>query len=272
MDALITEALQKLFSKWIASDIEKEFLRDRDEKYFVKDGIIDKKSRWGKKKKILFVLKEPGAPLLSKEEICSGVEKRIPKFMRENKVKWDEIAQSRSLCKLFSEGNGAIGSFNSIARWAYVLQNINHNPSYETADKQKNDAFLCSAIMNLKKIPPEQDNLLKKDCWACNNNNLRKYVQSNKEYIKEEIRIINPEIIVCCGTSYFLKKEVFSLEEKSINICITDEIKGVLFIEICHPQAGRWKPNGREIRSGAEVIYEGLMQDYQGYLEKGNNG
>lgn len=176
----------------------------KDSGKFTEDGIIYE-ARWtDSKKKILFILKEPGEDP-------------------------NNSCKSDSLLTLFRKWNGAKTSFTYLGRVAYGIQNATSQgyPSYEIASQNKDEAFLSTAFMNLKKTPSTKDDK------SADLGKLEQYVKDHWQYIREEIEIIRPEVIVCCGdmTYPLLLKYLIS----------SDGLGKTIILSTCHPSAWHWK-------------------------------
>jgi len=151
--------------------------------------------------------------------------------------------------------NKRLGSFNSIGRWAYAIQNKQKVLSFEEADKEENrcSAFLNSAFMNVRKICGGSN---------CNLKRLLDYAEHHKDYIREEVEIINPETVVFDSRINCILKELFNFREVGKNVYNgTVNSRKISFIQICHPQASKWKVNGQELRRGCRQVYDGLLLD-----------
>ena len=232
------EELNKLFKRWL--DRDREQARFNDEKLFTRDGIIDEK-RWGnvpKERRVLFILKEPGTSLAESIEKDDNVKKgHIPR------------ESINSLCDLFrlSWKGVKFRNFHPLGRWAHGLINIDNSPSFKESNQKlnKDEAFLSSAVMNMKKIPARTK---KNDSWVCDPEKLSEYAEMHKDHIKEEIDLIDPGIIVWCGTFDVLNSKTLSHGRK--------------FIKMCHPQASKWNTSeGKSIRCSEEK-YDYLLESY----------
>lgn len=197
---------------------------------FLKDGIIHPKL-WAEMgaRKVLFILKEPGA---NPEKYGMNYESLQDLIMRCDKGR-------------------ARGSFIAIARWAYALQNIsgNEHPKFEDANDiaRRDDAFVRSAIINLKKIPCTDKTT------AVDEVALAKYVGENALMIAEQIREIAPDFAVCCGES------VWNLAQKYLVGKVTKDGKPV-FLRTCHFSARHWKGADGKTHRSAKDKYELLFQ------------
>lgn len=203
----------------------------KDSGKFTEDGIIDE-ARWAvSQKKILFILKEPGEDP-------------------------NNSCKSDSLLTLFRQWNGAKTSFTYLGRVAYAIQNSTSRgyPSYEIASQKENQdkAFLSTAFMNLKKTPSTKDDK------SADLGKLEQYVKDHWQYIREEIEIIRPEVIVCCGdvTYLLLLKYVTSSEG----------LDKTIILKTCHPTARHWK-DGKGITQRKKAQgYKDLLEEYRTHL------
>jgi hypothetical protein len=90
------------------------------------------------------------------------------------------------------------GNFGlNIARWNYVLKEYFNNPaemiSYPDNDDLKGEIDdLGIALVEVKKIDEGKK--------TSNQSEIDKYAESDKFFLKEQIELINPHVIVCCGT------------------------------------------------------------------------
>ncbi len=173
------EELKRHFIKW-----RKTFCEDKN---FVFDGIVREDKYTESPVKILFVLKE---------------------------MPWDEKSDTYSLTKLMEEavsGDQAYGNFcGKLALWSYGL--LNCLPSWENVSKkwevekdQKEilDSLLRIAVMNTKKYPGEP---------RSEDEDLKHVLERDKDLLLQEIRIIEPEVVVCCGV-WHLWKEILEVED-----------------------------------------------------------
>jgi hypothetical protein len=127
---------------------------------FSRDGIIDEARFEKAKKRILFILRETNK--------FPGKDLRA--FLREE-VRWQ--------------------LWHTVGRWAYGV--LNDFPDYSECDKYES---ICEgvhqvAIMNLKKITGGG--------WS-DLDVINETAHRDKEFIKKEVDIINPQVIVACGT------------------------------------------------------------------------
>lgn len=189
--------LEKLFDEWRKRHISEDYSNDKISKNnFIPDGIIDEASYMQSPKKILFIAKE--AACLKKG---NTIEKNF------------ETAQNDGFwCRRVVLGEEERGTrFSSgLALLASALLNKN----FETP--QKNLSVLrYVAFMNINK---------RGGFTECETN-LSDYVKNYKDLIDREIKIISPDIIVCCGIG--------------VRRCLSgvDSCKSLPVLEVYHPSA-----------------------------------
>lgn len=147
-------------------------------KSFVYDGIVDEKE-WSKPElKICFLLKEA----YTKD--------------KSNYFKW-------SLSKwLNEEKNSVINTWNTVALWTYGILHtteteIPEYPNEKKFSKEDKHSFLKKiAAINVKKIDGKE-----KSEWY----DLKEYAINDADLLREQIDIINPDVIVCGKTFDFLR-------------------------------------------------------------------
>ena len=189
--------LEKLFDEWRKRHISEDYSNDKISKNnFIPDGIIDEASYMQSPKKILFIAKE--AACLDKKK----------KTAEEN----FETAQKDGFwCRRVVLGEKGGTRFSSgLALLASALLNKN----FETP--QKNLSVLrYVAFMNINK---------RGGFTECETN-LSDYVKNYKDLIDREIKIISPDIIVCCGIG--------------VRRCLSgvDSCKSLPVLEVYHPSA-----------------------------------
>lgn len=189
---------ENLLEKWARRQIHKN-------KPFIKDGIIDP-SKWkNAKRKVLFLLKEA----YNAENPKDSWDLRY--IIRE---KWGEEPRYKL--------------WKTIALWAYAVQNINNCkiplfPDQEMLRKEVNKAFFASAVVNIKKSSGEPSSEAE---------NLARYIDSDSDLIFKQIKIINPDIIVC-GNIWDLIKHIWP-DNKQISDMIYRN-NDFIFIDFWHP-------------------------------------
>lgn len=135
---------------------------ERGYKYFISDGVLDE-AEWNKQGyKVLFVLKE---------------------------ANWEN--GNADLCDfLLSESSSSYWkTWNNVARWTKALLEQGEYP--QNVSKADKSYWLRKvAAMNLKKVGGDA---------VAEDETIREYAMSDRVYIKEQIKLYKPDIIICCG-------------------------------------------------------------------------
>ncbi|MDA8015492.1 MAG: hypothetical protein MPK09_07810 [Gammaproteobacteria bacterium] len=156
-----TEKLNNLFDRWV-----KEHKVPETE--FFRDGIIYEPDYEKQKQKILFICKEPNAPANSAidfREVWQDPEDKKHRF-------------------------GA-----RICQWAYGIQDGFRQPYDDCAHEfdtsaERTDILKTIAFMNLKKVAGGSE---------ADQEKIQKAVEKDRDFIREEINIIDPDVIVFSG-------------------------------------------------------------------------
>ena len=189
--------LEKLFDEWRKRHISEDYSNDKISKNnFIPDGIIDEASYMQSPKKILFI---------AKEAACLKEENTIEKNF--------EAAQNDGFwCRRVVLGEESGTRFSS---GLALLANAILNENFETPEKDIS-ALRYVAFMNINK---------RGGFTECKTKLLRDYAQNYKDLIDREIKIISPDIIVCCGIG--------------VRDCLSgvDFCKSLPVLEVYHPSA-----------------------------------
>lgn len=190
--------LDELFEEWRERHEAENYDGENISKSnFIPDGIIDEASYMQSPKKILFIAKE--AACLKKE---NTIEKNF------------ENAQNDGFwCRrvAFGDAKAKKGRFSP---GLALLANAILNENFETPEKDIS-ALRYVAFMNINK---------RGGFTECKNKKaLRGYAKIYKDLIDREIKIISPDIIVCCGSG--------------VRDCLSnvDSCKSVPVLEVYHP-------------------------------------
>lgn len=223
MDLKNIKTEKELFDLWKTR--KNEELEIDHSKKFIEDGIVDEKL-WENGSKILYFLKE--AYTDENSDKCFSLTDAHRRFdWLEYKTSiWYRVAEwTYGLNVLSSMPTDKIvdGEFNIVPRYKYFKDG--------ELDKNLNSEI---AFVNIKKSNGKSNSNFKE---------LKKYCEFDREFIKRQIEIINPKIIVCGGTEEFFYK-IFNQED----IFLKDKI----VIKHCHPS----------IRADKENIYYGLVNKY----------
>lgn len=130
--------------------------------YFISDGIFDEDNWNAQRRKILFVLKE---------------------------ANWEN--GNTDLCTfLLSEKSPTYWkTWNNIARWTKALLEGGDYP-HKVSNADKSYWLRKTAAINLKKVGGDA---------VAETETIQEYAKKDKVYLKEQIELYNPDIIICCG-------------------------------------------------------------------------
>ncbi len=227
------EKLNVLFEKWEAKSIE-----NGEDQAFCSDGLMYKYGHdknyvdelWDKsKKRILFLLKDP---------------KELSGDSRE----WLYYEKNRQL------------QFPFIKKLAYVLYGLSTVKDGKTADfwdithEELMECFneIPFAYVESKKQAGES---------SISNGKLKKYINLYKEYLTEEINILNPDIVICFGGEQhdFAVNDLFKNAEKIDNNIHLHKPTNTLIIYSYHPSYFKFS---------TESFYIDIMCQYGKFLAK----
>lgn len=164
------------------------------------------------------------------------------------------------------DGSGA-KTWCNIGRWAKALLDKNEEYPYDMSPKKRIEQISRVAVINIKKEGGGPRSEGKK---------LISYAEDQKELILEQIKICNPDIIICCGqhgtlsNAEILEQKVFGINARWDKIHsfslprdwwyfymeIND--KNIPIISFCHPQV----TNLCGMR-GHEALFKPLYKDMQ---------
>lgn len=188
----LIETVEELFERWKTEGaVGKSF------NVFCKDGIVDEFQF--DKRRILFVLKD----------VHLGEQSRA--FYEQQ----GEIDMRTEVC-----GIGEGRTWNPVALWAKALIDDDVKPfaaiSAELSDKQQlRDIYLKKiAFLNLKKEAGDA---------SVSNQCVRHYAKADAVFLRQQIKIINPDIIIACSAVVFeaMKECAFENAEVDDTIKIT---------------------------------------------------
>ena len=155
--------------------------KTKSDSALVWDGIIDKDKWDAYHLKLAFILKEA--------------------FSKPNDEDWDiakAYAEDGGLFSVGGNANAKQAMHNRIVEWAYAIDAALHNKDAISQDEaQANDHALCrkvmlsSAYINIKKINGSP---------SSSYSDLVKIAERDKELIINQIKLINPNVILFCST------------------------------------------------------------------------
>lgn len=152
----ITEKENELFKKW-----------PKNNKGFVKDGVVDEICYNRSRSKILFVMKEANDP--------KGGEWDLRKYIRDK---------------------GELGrTLGNISKWVHGIRNLTSQLNWlkleNISNDQRKEILKSICVMNLKKSPGG---------YITDNDLLSKSTLEHKVHLREQFELYEPDIIICCGS------------------------------------------------------------------------
>lgn len=181
------KSMNKLKHENVMNQLFKEWKKVAHHKgnIFVEDGIIDY-DKWTKSKKILFLLKEAYS-----EEGSVG-DWKLSYLINCNEDNWVENNKH----------------YFMLSMWSFVLSSPETPlPDYlHEIFSQGYEYLLSSAVINIKKS---------NGASTSSDSDIRKYAQLDKEFLKKQIEIISPEIILCGNTCIDLMNSIFEYPKTS---------------------------------------------------------
>jgi hypothetical protein len=188
-------AVTDLFSRWRASSSD---FQD----HFVEDGIIDLET-WGHAEtQVLFILRE-----------TNGYRGSMAALIR-------KACTTHPSSKLWDRP-----TFHNVGRWAHGLLHATDAgvPSFETAHKNRKRSLLACAFINLKKTTG----------GARATEAVEHAAARDAIFVREQIELINPHVVVCGGTYKAIKQHLYP-EIRRVAPRV-HEAGGRLFINANHP-------------------------------------
>lgn len=199
----VTNSLNDLMKIWKNKKPSSDGKINHSKNVFIPDGIVSEE-HWNKSDiKILFVLKEA----YSKDK------------------KWN------NLLGYINDGAENHKMWKRISEWCYGIFNTTTDkiPPYDEACNHM-DILKSIAVLNIKKSAGKE---------SSNGDEIREYALFDREEIKEEIRLINPDIIVCGGT-FSVFDEIYDglyTEKNKLWYYYSEKLcdNNVLIIDYYHP-------------------------------------
>ena len=186
-------ALEEVLDKWA----QREHHADKG---FIRDGIIDP-ARWRKApRKVL---------LLLKEGYGEGEDWDLRELIREQ---WQR-----------PKGN----VWWKAAYWCYAAQNaVPRIPAFPSLDDDRKaliEALLSAGAVNIKKSDGGS---------SSNDDDIERYATADGDLLKSQIDLINPDIVICGNTWWFVK-HLWPMAQQIYDLVWMSD--GVLFVDFWHP-------------------------------------
>ena len=97
-------------------------------------------------------------------------------------------------------------TWNNITRWVIGIRNITKNYNWQEiegiSEKERKEVLKSIAAVNLKKETGGGA--------VADNDAIYKHALNDKDFLKEQVAIYDPELIICCGTSYAFFDSVYN--------------------------------------------------------------
>jgi len=189
--------------------------------HFNRDGVISKENWDSGGKKVLFVLKETNK---AKQNVVTA----INRAMEVKKSGW---------------WRGKV--LRRVGRWAYGLQNYDGVvPPLKDAKLNEKNAINSIAYINIRKAAGKA---------RTNRKTFDAHASEYSSFVRRQIELINPDIVVLCGTYSQVKRYVFpELKKVSERVHLNE---GVVFINAFHPAA----------RRKSSMLYYQVLDSYHAY-------
>ncbi len=180
--------------------------RNRDtQRHFNYDGIVSNQHWNTAPKKILFLLKETNK---ANQDLREAIVRTSKQAKTKTRTGWHKSSVLRT-----------------VGRWAHGLMHYSGGiPDYNEAKKEQFQAPLSIAYVNLRKSAGGP---------KTNAKDLAKDVRLYADFIKQQISLIQPEIVVLCGT-YRVTKHILYPDMKNISERI-HELGDMKLINAHHP-------------------------------------
>ncbi len=187
----------------------------------VRDGLVCKDDYLSNSIKVLYILKEANG----------GNTWDLRKFLR---------------------NGGHWRTWNNIVRWQFGFENDNSIQRFNEVNNVSNEIrkkYLRKiAVINLKKVSGGKSSIPSQ---------ILKYSKEDKEYLKKQIKLYKPNIIICCGTGKIVNdiQIVEGIKEwkKTSNGIWYSTNEKLIIIGYYHPQQRRIKK---------ETLYKNLVFGY----------
>lgn len=215
------EAYEKLLDKWERELVSKNLA-------FVRDGVICLDD-WGQAKiKILFVLRDTNQKKEGRDR-SRDIVKEIAKAINDSKSGW----WRRNVLR-------------RVGRWAFGLISYEDRvPSFRDAKRAEKQAISSVAYVNLKKSPGGA---------RVSKKILDSHVEQYTFFIKKQIELIGPNVVVLGGTYDQIKKYIFpDLRLVCERVYVSNDI---VFIDSYHPA---------QRRISDEKLYLQVLESYHKY-------
>ena len=174
---------------------------------------------------------------------------------------------ANDLCENISDYGSGAKTWCNVGRWTKALLDANEEYPYDMSSSKRIEQLRRVAVMNIKK----EGGVARSE-----GKTLISYAEEQKEMILEQIRICDPDIIICCGQSMktapgnavILEEKVFEIKAdwhkiqsstfpRDWHYFYTDiNGKEVPIVSFCHPQVTNLCG-----KRGHEALFKPLYKD-----------
>ena len=193
----------------------------------VTDGVVNEKEYLDSKYKILYIMKEVNSYQNGGWSLTEFISNGARSQTRDNVARWTE----------------GILNLEKDLDWEYLSGDN---------DPRRNIYLKKIASINLKKTPGRHTSIAKEISMGAKN---------NKEIIKKQVDIYQPDIIICCGTSGIFVKDclesdlTWQMTSRGIEYMILDN---TIIVSFSHPEA----------RVADQYLYYALIDAIREILEE----
>lgn len=189
--------------------------------HFNHDGVISKESWDSSGKRVLFILKETNK---AKQNVVTAINRAI------------EVKKS-------GWWRGKV--LRRVGRWAYGIQNYDGVvPPLKDAKLNEKNAIKNIAYINIRKTSGSA---------ATNKKAFDTHASEFAPFVRRQVELMEPDIVVLCGTYSQVKRYVFpEIEKVSERVHVHE---GVVFINAFHPAA----------REKSAILYHQVLDSYHAY-------
>jgi hypothetical protein len=175
-DHLETKFKRKTAMNTIRLQEEELFAKWKTQDNWVKDGAVDPDFFTDSNPKVLYLLKEANG---GKDENWKGGDLRC--YLNNDAARWQ--------------------TWNTVARWQYAIAHLKEDIDWNKVDRIsttfRKTLLKNAVVINLKKVPGDQQSNMKE---------IKVFAQRDKDFIKEQISIYKPHIVICGGTGNIVKE------------------------------------------------------------------